>query len=521
MTAPLPLPTVLLVDDRRENLVAMEAALAGDDVRLRLAASGREALELLLREEVALALVDVQMPDMDGFELAELMRGTARTRGIPIIFVTAGIADRTRVFRGYESGAVDFLAKPIDLHVLRSKVQVFLELDRQRRQLVQRVEALGRAEAQLREADRQKDAFLASLSHEMRNPLMPILTSLYVLDRVPAGSDQSRRALEVVNRQVRQLTRLVDDLLDVTRISNGKIALQRAGVDLVSVVRATVADHRGQFAAANIGFEEELPESPLPLHADAARVSQIVGNLLANASKFTPSGGHVRLRLAREDGHAVLSVADDGAGLADETLGRLFQPFAQADRTLDRSRGGLGLGLAIVKALVEQHGGHVEARSDGVDRGSTFIVRLPLVEAHELAAPAPRPAPKAACRVLLVEDNVDGAQQLWETLALMGHEVRMVHDGAEALAAARAFRPHLVICDIGLPGLNGYEVARRLRREPGLEHVRLVALSGYALPQDRERSLEAGFDAHFAKPPSVEMLERMLDPTDVEAIQPA
>ena len=521
MTERVGLPTVLLVDDRHENVVAMQAALVGDDVQVLTASSGPEALELLLQEDVALALIDVQMPGMDGFELAELMRGTMRTRAIPIIFVTAGLADHARLFQGYDSGAVDFLAKPIDLHVLRSKVQVFLELDRHRRQLMQRIEELRGVETQLREADRQKDAFLASLSHEMRNPLMPILTSLYVIDRVPAGSEQARRALEVVNRQVRQLSRLVDDLLDVTRISNGKITLQRARMDLSAVVRTTVADHRGQFATVGVTFDAELPDGPLPLHADAARVSQIVGNLLANASKFTPHGGHVRLRLARDGGHAELSVSDDGVGIGSDTLARLFQPFSQADRTLARSRGGLGLGLAIVKTLVELHGGHVEARSDGVDQGATFVVRLPLVESDEPVAPTPCSTRSGPCRVLLVEDNIEGAQQLLEALALMGHEVRMVHDGREALAAARAFRPDIVICDIGLPGLDGYEVARQLRQEPGLEQVRLVALSGYALPHDRERSLEAGFDAHFAKPPSIEMLERMLDPNHRDAAQPA
>jgi len=523
--SPSPRQKVLLVDDREENLVALEALLRQDALEILRARSGREALELLLVHEVALAVVDVQMPERDGVELAELMRGAERTRAVPIIFVTAGPHDRQRLFQGYEAGAVDFLYKPLDPLVLRSKVGVFLQLHWQRQALSEQLRELRRVEEELRAADRHKNEFLAILSHELRNPLAPVRSSLFVLGRAAPGSEQERRARAVIERQVAHMARLIDDLLDVTRITRGKVQLQREAVELGELVGRVAEDHRAGLAARGLELEVRLPGAPAMAWADRTRIAQAVGNLLANAGKFTPRGGRVTLSLERAGGRAVLKVRDTGVGINPEMLSRIFLPFAQADRTLDRSHGGLGLGLALVKGMVELHGGAVAAKSEGPGRGAEFSLELPLLQGD--GAPpgareeyAPRPAPGWRRRVLVVEDNLDAAESLREAIELMGHEVAVAHDGAAGLAAARAFSPAVVLCDIGLPGMRGYEVARALRADPRLSPTPvLVAVTGYALPEDQQRAAEAGFAHHLAKPPSLESLEKMLGREDLAAPQ--
>jgi CheY-like chemotaxis protein len=310
----------------------------------------------------------------------------------------------------------------------------------------------------------------------------------------------------VIERQVDQLAHLVDELLDVTRITRGKVRLRRERIELNELVRRTLDDHRSLFEEAELEVEAE----PLPEHvfvdADWNRLAQSVGNLLLNAAKFTPPRGRVTVVLSVDDAarQAVLRVSDTGAGIAPELLPRLFEPFVQADATLDRSKGGLGLGLAVVKGLVEKHGGSVAARSDGPGRGAEFTMRLPLdvgVEPRRDAADvAVRELPR---RVLIIEDNRDAADTLQEVLELEGHEVAIAHSGPEGLAKARQFHPDLVFCDIGLPGMEGYEVARLFRADEELKHAHLVALSGYALPEDLRRAAEAGFDRHIAKPPTI------------------
>jgi PAS domain S-box-containing protein len=370
-----------------------------------------------------------------------------------------------------------------------------------------------RAQDELRAADRRKTEFLGVLSHELRNPLAPIRNSIYLLERLPAASDEAARARGVIRRQTEHLTRLVDDLLDVTRIAHGKIALQRARVDLREIVRRTTDDLSSVFAAAGVGLRVERLARPAWVDADATRLGQVVGNLLHNAVKFTPAGGEVRVRLTAGDGRAELTVRDTGAGIDAATLDRMFEPFAQADRTLARTQGGLGLGLALVKGLVELHGGTVEARSDGLGRGAELSVRLPLASAPVEAVGAPRPGPAGARAVLVVEDNLDAGQSLADILRLKGHRVRVARDGRTGLALARELRPDVVLCDIGLPDLDGYEVARALRADPASAGLRLVALSGYAQPEDRLRAREAGFDLHLAKPADLdELLHAVMDP---------
>jgi signal transduction histidine kinase len=380
-------PKILLVDDRRDNLMALEAQLRAHDAEFLCAESGERALDLLLEHEVALALLDVQMSVMDGLELAEIMRSSSRTRGIPIIFVTAGLHDRSRVFKGYEAGAVDFLIKPIDPWVLRNKVAVFLTLYEQRRQLAERIgeleaakDALRASEAQLLEADRRKNDFIATLSHELRNPLAPIKNCLYILDHAAPGGAQARRAKATIDRQVNQLGRLVDDLLDITRITRNKFQLQRQQLELNDLIRRTLEDHRSEFEKAGVRLDLEAAPAPVWVHADWTRLAQTLGNLVQNAVKFTPRDGRVIVSvsadLLREQ--ALIRVADTGVGMKPETLAGLFEPFMQAEVTLERSKGGLGLGLALVKGIVELHGGAIEAKSEGLGHGTEFLVRLPL-----------------------------------------------------------------------------------------------------------------------------------------------
>ena len=369
-----------------------------------------------------------------------------------------------------------------------------------------------RVEEALREMDRRKSEFLAVLSHELRNPLAPIRNSIYLLDRAAPGSRQAARAREVILRQTEQLSRLVDDLLDVTRISRGKVTLNRVGVDLRDVVRHTCDDHRSLFEGSEVELRVEAPAAPVWIEADATRISQVLGNLLQNAVKFTPSGGGVMVGVRTRADHAELSVRDNGIGMNPDQVERMFEPFAQAEQGLARTTGGLGLGLALVKGLVELHGGSVHARSEGLGRGSEFVVSLPLVlqpPAKLAATPVIAPATPGR-HVLIIEDNVDAGQVLAAILELGGHSVRVARDGRSGVAMARELKPDVVVCDIGLPDVDGYEVARMLRAEEGLRATRLIAISGYAQPEDKQRAKDAGFDAHLAKPASLDELNALL-----------
>lgn len=372
-------------------------------------------------------------------------------------------------------------------------------------------ESLRRYADALLETDRRRTEFLGILSHELRNPLAPIRNSIDILELAPEGP-HAIRARQVIRRQTEHLARLVDDLLDATRISRGKAQLHREVVDLRDLVTRTCEDHRSMFADAGIDLDLELPAPPLWADVDPTRIAQVIGNLLHNAHKFTPPGGSVTVRLRGRGGHADVSVQDNGAGIGPGQVARMFEPFAQEDRTLARTRGGLGLGLALAKGLVELHGGTVSARSEGVGQGSEFTISLPVVE----RAPLPRAEPARAHhadirrRVLVIEDNADAARTLADVLELDGHEVTIARNGALGLRLARELRPDVVICDLGLPDLDGYEVARRLRADESLPSMRLVALSGCAQPEDVERARAVGFDAHLPKPAPLERIESVL-----------
>lgn len=363
-----------------------------------------------------------------------------------------------------------------------------------------------RAEQALQDADHRKDEFLATLSHELRNPLAPIRSSLHLLMHSPAGQEGARRAQQIIERQVGHLTRIVDDLLDVTRISRGKLQLRNERLDLRVLVERTVEDYRTLFTTRSLSLEVTYPAAPLWTDGDPTRLAQIVGNLLQNAAKFTPTGGSIILALGAVARVAELRIRDSGIGIDPAMLPRLFQPFSQADTTLARSLGGLGLGLALVKGLVELHGGTVEAFSGGAGAGTEFVVRMPLAAAPPIARDAAPAATSRPRRILVIEDNLDGAESLREVLEMDGHTVAVALDGTRGLAKAREFGPEVVLCDIGLPGLDGYEVAQALRNDPAVRGTFLIALTGYASPEDQQRATNAGFDAHLAKPPTIEQL---------------
>ena len=371
-----------------------------------------------------------------------------------------------------------------------------------------------RAEEALRDADARKSEFLGVLSHELRNPLAPIRNSMYLLDRVPPDSLQAQHAKEVVRRQTEHLSRLVDDLLDVTRVSRGKIRLQRERLDVRKVVRRTCEDLRSTFDQSGIDLRLDLPADPVCVDADPTRLAQVVGNLLQNANKFTPARGIVTVSLHAQGARATIEVIDTGIGMEPGVVEHMFEPFMQEERGLARTRGGLGLGLALAKGLIELHGGRIEAHSAGAGRGSEFVITLPLAEPALQATSAPAVTARTVRmgrRVLIVEDNLDAAETLAEVLELEGHEVRMARDGTTGLSMAREVKPDVVFCDIGLPDLDGYEVARALRADESLRPIRLVAVTGYAQPEDKERAREAGFDAHLTKPSPIEEVISLIE----------
>ena len=502
----------LLVDDLEENLLSLEALLKRDGLVLLKARSGEEALELLLGHDVALALLDVQMPEMNGFELAELMRGVERTKRVPIIFLTAGSADRQRRFRGYEAGAVDFLQKPIEAEILQSKAGIFFDLHRQKQQIAaQRDELRAYAEA-LQEADRRKDEFLATLAHELRNPLAPIRNGLQLLRSAPAHVDREELR-QMMDRQLSHLVHLIDDLMDVSRVSQGKIILRKERVEIADILRSAVELGRPLVEAGGHRLVVRESDVPLAVEADPTRLAQVIGNLLNNAAKYTPDGGCIELAARRDGAEVLIAVSDDGVGIEAAMLPKVFDLFTQVDHSLDRAKGGLGIGLALVKRLMDLHGGSVSVESAGLGRGSTFTLRLPLAEPAPVAEAPPaetQEATTAPLRVLVVDDNIDVAQTVGWMLESFGHDYELVHDGAAALDAARRFEPDAMLLDIGLPGMDGYAVCEAFRADPRFRELPIIAQTGWGQDLHRAKAGAAGFDAHLVKPVNLETLERTL-----------
>lgn len=546
---------VLMVDDRPERLLSYEVALAGLGHHLVRAQSGKEALGKLMMMEFAAILLDVSMPEMDGFETAELIRNHPRFEETPIIFVTGLHVTDLDQRKGYAMGAVDYVQIPVIPEILRGKVQALVQLYLQRAELsrlnqklavantelakaheelkaqnmrdlqllnqtleqanaelqatnaklTQQIAERERAEQALSQSIKRKDEYIAILAHELRNPLSAIHNAVLVMQLPTASEHQRTWAQELLQRQVKHLTCLMDDLLDVSRISNGRIQLRMEIVDLQTIVTHAadtlaplLQKHRHQLRLS-------LPERPLYVQGDTVRLTQVLGNLLTNASKYMDDGGVIELSLDLENpDFARVSVKDYGVGIPADLLQNVFDFFVQAPSALNRAQGGLGIGLALVRALVEMHGGRVHAASDGPGQGAEFAVYLPLAnQLPESKSPAPgivQESHSQTLRIILIDDNADSAVGLAQCLQSLGHDLRVSHNGEQGIAAVKSDKPDIVLLDIGLPDIDGYEVAKRLRQDESLADLRIIAMTGYSGEADKNRASLAGFDDYLVKP---------------------
>ena len=556
---------ILLVDDHEENLLALEAILADAAYNLVRASSGRAALKEVLARDFAVILLDVAMPDLDGYETAELIRGRERSRQTPIIFLTANYRSDAHVFRGYSVGAVDYLFKPFNPEILRTKVAVFVELFQKREALKRQAQALLRAHDELEdrvrartrelaaaneslraeveerkriEADRLtllqseqaaraqaeavnrlKDEFLATLSHELRTPLNAILGWSHLLTSGRADPAMVDRAIGVIRNNATAQSQLIEDILDVSRIIGGKLRLNIARVQLREVIEAALDSVTPAAAAKAITIERDI-EDIEPITGDRDRLQQVVWNLLSNAVKFTPREGRVAVRLHRRDDDVALAVEDSGIGITPDFLPYVFDRFSQADGTATRRHGGLGLGMAIVRHLVELHGGTVRADSAGENQGATFTILFP---ARIAVQPADEPGPMEhamersvslagdtlarldGVTALVVDDDPDSRNFLRELLARQGLTVFSAASADEAMETFDRLRPDVLVSDIAMPGEDGYDLIRRVRARSEHEGGRTpaVALTAYVRIEDQRAAIAAGYDRHISKPVDV------------------
>ena len=559
---------ILMVDDNPARLLSYRAILEPLGEHLVEANSGMAALHKVMDEEFAVILLDVNMPEMDGFETASLIHQHPRFEKTPIIFVSAVNVSELDRLHGYKLGAVDYVMVPIIPEILRSKVMVLVELFRKRSELQTlnsrlavanddlaranealqaekanevhklnqslsatnceleqtnrnlQMEILERrsVEDRLRQADRRKDEFLATLAHELRNPLAPIQSALNVRQLTPSPAPVEDQLQGVMERQMHLLVRLVDDLLDVSRITRDRLELRFEQVELGRVLAAALETVQPMLSKAQQTVRMDIPLEPIRLFADPQRLGQVFSNLLSNASKFSESGARLEVSASAAAGDIVIAFRDSGIGLGSDQLSEIFDLFAQVDTSLERARGGLGIGLTLAKRLVEMHGGKIEAASAGIGRGSEFTVRLPLPVADEsspeLAGPAQSsPSTSAPLRILVVDDNKDSADMLALSLKMMGHEVIALYDPLAVVAAALDYLPDLAFMDVGMPVLNGFALATQLRAQdwPSQRRPMLVALTGWGQEEDRRRSEQAGFDRHLVKPADLETIERVCD----------
>jgi signal transduction histidine kinase len=555
---------ILLVDDQPARLLTYQSVLSELGQNLVCARSGVEALDKLMREEFAVVLLDVSMPDMDGFEAARLIHDHPRFEKTPIIFVTGvHVTDLDRL-KGYKLGAVDYVFIPVVPEILRSKVAVLVELYCKRREmrelnrnLAQANERLAeanttlqaeknrelntlnanlqhanaelaranrslqsevaeraRAEQALKEADRHKDEFLAMLAHELRNPLAPILNAVQLMRMKPIADPQLSWSREVIERQLSHLTRLVDDLLDVARITRGRINLSREPIELAVLIARAVETVQPLIQARGHQLSSEIPAGTLRINADPLRLTQAFGNVLGNAAKYTERGGRISLTVCRQGTDVEIRVRDTGIGISAELLPRIFDLFTQVRS--DHSQSGLGIGLALVRRLLQMHGGTITAHSEGPGQGTEFLIRLPLLLETRQSANGEEStagtdaAPPVRRRILVADDNADALETLATVLELGGHEVFSAANGSLALESAERHLPEVALLDIGMPLLDGYEVARRIRAQAWGKRITLVALTGWGQDSDRRRSQEAGFDSHLVKPLDLDKLSQLL-----------
>ena len=456
-------------------------------------------------------------------ETLELLRLAIRRQpawsDFPLLVLTEEGADSELVLRTLETlGNVTLLERPVRVPALVSAVRAALRARRRQYQIRDYLVESDRTAAALREADRRKDEFLAILAHELRNPLAPLRNGLEALRLKPHDREAAAWARALMERQVAQMVRLIDDLLDLSRVSRGRIELKKERSDVSSLVHGALEICGNAVAAGGHKLTLDLPREALPLSCDPTRLVQVICNLISNSAKYTPPGGHItvsaRRRTENGAGWYEISVRDTGVGIPRDMLHKVFDMFTQVTQSVERSQGGLGIGLTLVKRLVEMHGGTVEARSAGPGQGSEFVVRLPAHAGTELAprvAALPAAgAPLATRRILVADDNRDAADSLAFMLRVAGHEVRVAYDGQQALDLAETFRPSLALVDIGMPRVDGYETVRRLREKPWGKDMLLIALTGWGQADDRNRSAAAGFDHHVVKPVDPSMLERLL-----------
>ncbi len=564
-TAPV---NVLLVDDNPARLLSYRTILEPLGENLVEADSGMNALRRVMDEEFAVILLDVNMPDMDGFETASMIHQHPRFEKTPIIFVSAvNVSDMDRL-RGYKLGAVDYVMVPIIPEILRSKVIVLAELFRKRnelrnlnsslalanaelaaanaalqaekarevnklneslssanidlaqtnRSLEQEIAERRSVEQRLRDADRRKDEFLATLAHELRNPLAPIQSALNIRRLNRSGkSDEDNEMQEMMERHMRQMVRLVDDLLDVSRITRDRLKLRLERAELGKIIDDALETVQPMLREARQTVRVELPAEAIEMYVDPHRLAQVFANLLSNASKYSEAEATIDIRATIGADSVAVSVRDTGIGLDVDKLGSIFEIFSQVDSSQQRTHGGLGIGLTLARRLVEMHGGQVTASSPGLGHGSEFMVILPLravAEAGELPMAPELPVSAGSSRslrIMVIDDNRDSADMLALSLKIMGHEVLTLYDPIVVVDSAVAFKPDLMFMDIGMPLLNGYALAEKLRAEtwPGTRCPRLVALTGWGQDEDRRRSQQAGFDEHLVKPAGLETIMRV------------
>jgi two-component system CheB/CheR fusion protein len=503
---------LLIVDDNRKDsdLICVHLRREFPECEFVQICQAADLEYALAGPDFDIAVTEYQLNGSDGLQLLGRLR--ERWPDIPVVMFTRSGNEEVAV-AVMKAGLSDYVLKDHPARLLDA-VRRGLEHARQHRERCRWEAAVCRQTEELRIMDRRKDEFLATLAHELRNPLAPIMNAVQTMQLCAGHSATVEQALAVADHQVHHLARLVDDLLEISRITRGKIQLHKVPVNLAFLVQRAVEGVRPLLDARGHDFAVGLPLEPVLLDADPTRLEQVITNLLTNAAKYTERGGQISVIVEYNHGAAVVRVRDSGVGIEPEMMPHIFDMFMQAEQTRDRSQGGLGIGLTLTRRLVELHGGTIEARSEGKGCGSEFIVSLPGVVAPSrwsVSATASTWGDVAApMRVLVVDDNVEAASSLAGLLRLWYHEVQVVHDGPGALVAALALRPEVVLCDIGMPGMNGYEIARRLRQLPELQQALLVALTGYGQPDDRDRSLQAGFHLHLVKPIDADVLHAIL-----------
>jgi signal transduction histidine kinase len=508
-------PVILNVNDNEEPLYVVTVILRSAGYRVIEARTGQQALDMIEEHSPDLLVLDIRLPDLDGLEVCKRIRANPKTATIKVLHTSATLVSLDNKVESLSGGADAYLTQPFQSAELIATVKSLLRLRTAELELRTVAE-------QLLEADRRKDEFLAMLAHELRNPLAAISASLPLMTRRVPEDIAEQRAREVLSRQTQHLSRMVDDLLDVARVTQGKIALKTDRLDLRALLERAVDNARQTKSGPRHQILEcTLPSTPVLVSVDPTRLEQVLMNLLDNASKYTPDGGRIQVWLhAQDGGHgpaAHVVVRDNGAGITPEVLPKIFALFMQADVPIARSLGGLGVGLTMAQTLVSLHGGTITASSPGRGQGSEFEVILPAVEAETSADAAhaqDRITPsegRLKRRILLVEDNSDALEVLTDLFALWGHEVQAASDGLSAVDTALSMLPDIAFIDIGLPGIDGYEVARRIRADPKGRSLKLVALTGYGAPEQRAQAVDAGFNLHLVKPVQPDGLALLLN----------